>query len=197
MSAAAILILAAGASSRMRGGDKVMEEVGGAPLLTVLAQRALAAGAEVFVALPALTHPRAAALDGLAVTPVPAAEAAMGMARSIAAGVAALPSDCSGVMLLPADMPELTDTDLRAVLDAFAKGLGRLPAQGCAADGTPGHPVVFPARCFAALSALQGDQGARSVLKGEADILHIPLPARHALTDLDTPEDWAAWRAKA
>jgi hypothetical protein len=23
----------------------------------------------------------------------------------------------------------------------------------------------------------------------------ITLPARHAVTDLDTPEDWAAWRA--
>ena len=197
MSAAAILILAAGASSRMRGGDKVMEEVGGAPLLAALAARALGTGAEVFVALPALTHPRAAALEGLDVTPLPVPEAASGMARSIAAGVAALPSDCSGVMLLPADMPDITEADMRAVLDAFAEGLARLPAQGCAADSTPGHPVVFPARCFADLSALQGDQGAKSVLKAEADVLHIPLPARHALTDLDTPEDWAAWRAKS
>ncbi len=196
MSAAAILILAAGASSRMRGGDKIMEEVAGAPLLTVLTTRALAAGSEVFVALPSADHPRAAALSGLDVTIVPVPDAAEGMARSIACGVAALPIDTSGVMLLPADMPELSQADLTAILRAFADGMARHVVRGAATDGTAGHPVVFPARCFDDLSALQGDQGARSILNTETDILNVALPAQHALTDLDTPEEWAAWRAK-
>jgi CTP:molybdopterin cytidylyltransferase MocA len=60
----------------------------------------------------------------------------------------------------------------------------------------PGHPVLFPARLRPALLRLKGDQGARDILRTEADqILPLPLPGSRAVTDLDTPEDWAAWRA--
>ena len=62
------------------------------------------------------------------------------------------------------------------------------------ADGRAGHPVIFPARLWPDLVRLQGDQGARDMLKSEAVQL-CPLPGQHALTDLDTPEAWAAWRA--
>jgi molybdenum cofactor cytidylyltransferase len=43
---------------------------------------------------------------------------------------------------------------------------------------------------------LTGDQGARDLLRAHADdVRAVVLPARHAVTDLDTPEDWANWRA--
>jgi CTP:molybdopterin cytidylyltransferase MocA len=43
--------------------------------------------------------------------------------------------------------------------------------------------------------ALHGDEGARSVLAAQASRVRLcPLPLRHAVTDLDTPEDWAQWR---
>ena len=48
----AILILAAGRSSRMQGRDKLLEPVGGAPLVATLVARARKTGAKVFVALP-------------------------------------------------------------------------------------------------------------------------------------------------
>ena len=71
---------------------------------------------------------------------------------------------------------------------------GERPVRATGADGTPGHPVIFPARLFAALARLKGDTGARAVLEGEA-VLHVALPGRAALVDLDTPEDWAGWLA--
>jgi molybdenum cofactor cytidylyltransferase len=44
---------------------------------------------------------------------------------------------------------------------------------------------------------LTGDTGAREVLKRHSDRVHlVPLKGDRALTDLDTPEDWAAWRAR-
>mgnify|MGYP006910720262 CR=1 FL=1 len=49
-------------------------------------------------------------------------------------------------------------------------------------------------RCFAALIQLSGDQGARALLK-TVSVHDIALPGQRALTDLDTPEAWAAWRA--
>jgi CTP:molybdopterin cytidylyltransferase MocA len=44
---------------------------------------------------------------------------------------------------------------------------------------------------------LSGDEGAKRILSQEASRVHlVPLADDRALVDLDTPEDWAAWRAK-
>ena len=189
-----ILILAAGASSRMRGADKLLERLEAQPQIARIASAALATGLPVTVALPPDRPARAAALAGLAVTPVIAADAAGGMAESLKSGLAALPGDAA-VLLLLADLPEITAEDLRAVLQAAATA-PQLIHRGTAADGTPGHPVLFPPWARAEMAALQGDEGARGLLRRHADrVRPVPLPGRHATTDLDTPEDWAAFRA--
>ncbi len=190
----AILLLAAGASTRMGGADKLLEEVDGRPLLAERLETALTAGAEVIVALPPYAEApgRWAAVEGRGATLVEVPAPGEGMAESLKAGIAALPAETPGVMILLADMPEVTHSDLATMLGAFD---GETILRGAAEDGTPGHPVLFPARDFAALAELRGDQGAREVLKAEAARQRlIALPARHALTDLDTPEDWARWR---
>jgi CTP:molybdopterin cytidylyltransferase MocA len=67
--------------------------------------------------------------------------------------------------------------------------------QATAQDGSPGHPVLFPKDCFDDLARLDGDQGARPVLRAnDHRLLRIALPGQRALIDLDTPEDWAQWR---
>ncbi|MCG6902846.1 MAG: nucleotidyltransferase family protein [Rhodobacter sp.] len=188
-----ILVLAAGASSRMRGADKLLQMVDGVALLRRQVQAALDTGAPVLVALPTDRPVRRAALDGLAVNTIEVSDADAGMSASIRAGVAALSAATRGVAILPADMPELTTQDLAAVLAAFADAGGAV-VRATSAAGDAGHPVVFPARLFDALKDLHGDQGARALLRDEAIVL-VALPARHATTDLDTPEDWAAWHA--
>ncbi|MCV6595140.1 MAG: NTP transferase domain-containing protein, partial [Silicimonas sp.] len=57
---------AAGASSRMRGRDKLLEPIGGVPLLRRQALAALTTGCPVLVTLPEGNEPRRAALEGLA-----------------------------------------------------------------------------------------------------------------------------------
>lgn len=194
----ATLLLAAGASSRMRGGDKLLEEVAGLPLLGHMARQALAVGGPVLVTLPPDRPARAAALDGLAVTRVTVPDAAEGgMAASIRAGVTALPPGVAAVLVLLADLPEITGADLRAMVAAWAAAPDAPVLRACAADGRPGHPVIFPARLFPALRGLTGDSGARDLLRAEAAAVRLfPLPGARAVTDLDTPEAWAEWRAR-
>lgn len=190
-----ILILAAGASSRMRGGDKLLELVDGIPQLARITAAALETGAKVLIALPSDRPARSAAIAGLGATALPVPDAREGMAASIRAGVSRS-GNAAGLMILPADMPDLTAADLAAVLAAFAQSPDRI-CRGASATGKAGHPVIFPARDFPALAALQGDTGARAVLQTEAARVNlIALPDQHALTDLDTPEDWATWRSK-
>ncbi|UWQ80809.1 nucleotidyltransferase family protein [Leisingera sp. S132] len=190
MTAIAILLLAAGASSRMQGRDKLMEVVDGQPLLSLMCRRAALTGLPVYATLPGPSHPRAAATGDAIQVPVP--DAAEGMSASIRRGTAALPEDTQAVMILPADMPEITAQDMLH-LAAHFDGPDNPILRAAAEDGTPGHPVLFPRRCFEALQGLQGDQGARSILTGET-VQTVPLPGRNAVTDLDTPQDWAAWR---
>ncbi|MCC5974062.1 MAG: NTP transferase domain-containing protein, partial [Rubellimicrobium sp.] len=110
-----VLILAAGRSTRMRGRDKLVERIGDEPLLRRQARIALEVSDRVLVTLPAPDHPRAALLAGLPVSILTPPEAAEGLSGSLRAGVEALPA-CDRFLVLLADLPELTQVDLRKVM---------------------------------------------------------------------------------
>ena len=189
-----ILIPAAGASRRMRGRDKLLETIGGTAILRRAANAAVATGEAVLVTLPEGDAARRAVLAGLAVARQEI-DAAEGMAASIRAGaMAATAAGAEALLVMLPDMPEIDTGALRTLLAAWRADPVH-PCRAAAADGTPGNPVVIPARLFPALAAVTGDTGAREVLKGEAPRL-CPLPGRAALIDLDTPEAWAEWRRK-
>ena len=188
-----ILILAAGASSRMRGRDKLLEPVAGEPLLARQMRMALATGAPVLVALPPGDSPRRMLAVQAGVGLVDVADCATGMAASIRAGVAGVPDSATGLLLMLADMPDIETSDLQQLLKAHAADAAAI-LRAASAKGAPGHPILFPAPLFAALRRVQGDWGARDVLTA-GRVQLIPLPGNRALIDLDTPEDWEWWRA--
>lgn len=189
-----ILILAAGSSSRMRGADKLLEVINGEAQLTRIARAALATGAAVTVALPPDRPARSAVLNGLPLRQITVANPGAGIAASLAAGLAALTPEAP-VLLLLADLPDLCGADLIRFLRDW-RSTPDLILRATAQDGTPGHPVGFPAWAKPGLAALRGDAGARSYLLQHRDRIRLTaLPHAHATTDLDTPEDWAAWRA--
>jgi molybdenum cofactor cytidylyltransferase len=191
-----ILILAAGASSRMRGSDKLMQSVNRKPLLRHIAEVALATGSPVTVTLPPDATARLAALEGLPLRLVTVPDASEGMSRSLVRGLQSLtkagPTD--GLMILPADMPGFTTAALTDLISAFQTdptGILRGGSEG----GLPGHPAIFPRDLWPALAQVTGDEGGRSVLQKNKDRVRvIPLPGQMAILDLDTPEDWAAFR---
>ena len=192
-----LIILAAGASSRMRGRDKMLEDIGGVPLIRKQAETGLAFSDQVYVALPPRPHPRYAALEGLAVTCVEVADAANGMGASLRAGFTALPNGTTRAMLLLADLVEITTSDLRQVSDAESKYPHNVIWRGATQDGAPGHPILFDRSQFAAMMQLTGDTGGHQVINAAQGKVHlVPLPHDHARLDLDTPEDWAWWRAR-
>jgi len=202
----AALVLAAGSSQRMGGTDKLLQEIDGVPLIARVAEAAAEGGADdVLIVLPAKAGPRADAVasiatrrqDGgrrvrVAVNPAPQT----GMAGSIVTGLGALGAEIDGVLILLADMPEIGAPEIARLIAAFDPAAGREIIRATAEDGTPGHPVLFGRRFFEALGALSGDRGARDVLAEHGEFtVPVALPGRAALTDLDTPEAWASWRA--
>ena len=193
-----VLLTAAGASRRMEGRDKLLEPVGGVPLIARQARAARDAGAPVVVTLPPGAHARADALQGVGVKLLEVAQAAEGMAASLRAGAAeAARRGAAGLMVLPADMPEITASDIAELIAAFRAADPPPILRATTQAGEPGHPVIFPTRFFDAMTQIEGDRGARDVLAREvSQVVDYPLRGARARVDLDTPEDWAAWRAR-
>lgn len=191
-----VLLLAAGASARMQGRDKLLEPVAGAPLLRRTARVAAAAQVDrVHVVLPPENAARRKALDGLGVQIVISAEWQEGMAASLRAGMAAVSQTCDAVIVALADMPEVSAAHFDRLVAAFDPEEGREICRAVAGDGTPGHPVLFGRRFFESLAALTGDRGAKEVLRDAGEfVTDVATAGQGAVVDLDTPQDWQDWR---
>ncbi|SEM41533.1 CTP:molybdopterin cytidylyltransferase MocA [Loktanella fryxellensis] len=190
-----ILILAAGLSTRMRGVDKLAQDVGGVPLLRRIVQQAATVG-PIYVALHHRAAERRALLAGLDVTALHVPEAAEGQSGTLRGGVARLP-DCAAFMVLLADLPLLTGPDLAAVVAARAAHPDALIWRGATPDGRPGHPLLFDASLRPGFAALSGDDGGAALVRPLRHRTHlVPFADDRALFDLDTPEAWAAFRAR-
>jgi len=190
-----ILILAAGASSRMRGADKLLELVDGRPLLATMCERALATDRPVFVALPTMDHPRAAVLPK-GVRPLIVSQANEGMGATMRGAVALLP-DCAAFMLLLGDLPEISSNDIEMIWTARDLYPDHVIWRGATTQGKPGHPIVFDASLRPKFADLRGDTGGEDLVKPLQSQTHLTrFDTDRARLDLDTPEDWAAWRAR-
>lgn len=193
----AILILAAGASSRMRGADKMLEDIDGVPLIRRQAEMALLVSDQVYVTLPSEPHPRHQVLEDINVVRINVHDAKDGMSASLKAGIQALSETTEHVLVVLGDLPELTADDLQQVIESKSKHPKNLIWRGATKDSKPGHPILFDRSLFPDITKLSGDVGAQPIISAHKDQVHlVPLPNDHALMDLDTPEDWALWRAR-
>jgi CTP:molybdopterin cytidylyltransferase MocA len=191
-----IVIPAAGASTRMGDRDKLLEPVDGVPLLRRVAETALGVSDDVIVTLPGDRPERTRALDVVTAKRLVVPDATDGMSASLRRAACEMNGAADGLMILPADMPDLTEDDLQQVIQAFADASGEFIVQATGADGTPGHPVIFPGDLVPHFTELTGDEGARAILQAHRlRLIRVALPDRHATTDLDTPEAWTLWRA--
>lgn len=193
----AAVILAAGRSARMgQGINKLMEEVGGVPVIRRVVEAALASRARPVIVVTGHERGRiAAALDGLDVSFAHNPDHASGMASSLRAGISAVPETAAGALVVLGDMPLLGADVIDRLISAHAPDEGRLicvPVE----DGQRGHPVLWSRRYFADLGALEGDVGARHILAANQDaVAEVAITGAGAFLDVDTPQLLAQARA--
>lgn len=184
----AILILAAGRSSRMGGPNKLLATFDGVPLIRRSVETALASrAARVFVVLghqgerlrDALGPCDAELLDNPAY--------AEGLSSSLRLGFDAAAGYGDGVLVILADQPALEPAHLDALIEAFRpEGSGSIVV--AIGEGKRGNPVVLSSRFAAQVSAITGDKGARDLIRANEALVREVEIGPAALLDVDTPD---------
>ena len=193
------IVLAAGTSSRM-GRNKLVENLDGVAMVRRAVDAALASRLDPILVVTGHEADRiGAALRGADVTLVRhQADYREGLSSSLRAGIAAVPGDCDGAMILLGDMPGISPALIDRLVAAFDPDQGRAICIACA-GGQRGHPVLWSRGYFGEITALDGDKGARELLDRHAGALHeIQADDDTPLTDIDTQEArWPTGAAKA
>jgi molybdenum cofactor cytidylyltransferase len=181
-------MLAAGLSRRMGDPNKLLQPYRGKPLLA----HALSIAEEIeFADRIAVTGRDSTGIEALAASfgfrCVFNPRFAKGLGTSIAAGSRALHPKAEGAFIALGDMPKIGPDVYRALAETFTEGSIVAPLH----NGARGHPVLFCKSYIAQLSALSGDEGARSIVRRHTlSIAEVETANRGVLLDVDTREDF-------
>ena len=179
------ILLAAGRGTRF-GGGKLLAGLAGERVGTVACRHLVVALPRVIAVVRPDDVALAAALGSAGARIVRCANADEGMGASLACGVAAT-NGAAGWVVALADMPWILPSTVARVAAAVADGA---PVAAPFYRGKRGHPVGFSSACYAALAALAGDEGAKSVVAAHRDSLaRIDVDDAGTLTDIDHPAD--------
>lgn len=195
MSGPMVVVLAAGRGSRFQGPEhKLLQPLDGSSVLGTTLRHVIASRLPMVVvataAMSEIASQSVAKRDIVVVPEVGEIRAhPLGMGYSIACGVGARP-DASGWLILPGDMPMVRPETLQTI----AKALDQHTIAYAEYRGRRGHPVGFAAALFSELTALNGDDGARRLLKRyPAHSVEVDDPG--VLIDIDTEADLDGLRA--
>ncbi len=182
------IVLAAGTSSRLGHNPKQLLNWKNRPLLehALLNVQAILQN-RVIVVLGAHSHAIETDINLKAFKTVINTDWQQGIASSIRAGIQSLPETATAALIVLSDQPLIRSEHFQCLLATWINSSTQIVASEY--HQSVGVPALFPARFFAQLQSLQGDQGAKSLLiKFDKDVIKIPLP--EAELDIDSIEDF-------
>jgi len=185
------IVLAAGSSSRMGPVNKLVQDVGGEPMVTRVVDAALTAGAHPVLLVVSGDDTEVSALvSDRSVRVVRNRDPSEGIASSIRAGLEVMKEarpSVTGALVCLGDMPLVRSSTLRSLMDALPPRVDARPVVPVH-DGRRGNPVLWPAVRFPSLLKLEGDVGARALLDRVAPI-EVEVDDPGVVTDADDPAE--------
>ncbi len=185
----AAIILAAGKSMRLDGGQKVLLDWLGQPFVRHIAMTAIDAHLDPVIVI---TGSQSAAvrqvLAGLPVNIVENIDWESGQSTSILSGVRHLPDKVRAAIFLLADQPQVTSIMLSALVEKHWQS--NAPIIAPLVEDRRANPVLFDRATFPHLLELRGDTGGRTIFS-KFQVEYMPWFDRLMLLDVDTQEDYA------
>lgn len=182
----ALLLLAAGRSTRFGDTDKLAEPFLGRPLAFHVTT-----ALEDMPFLERIVVKDGTALDfttfGCRVIHNERPEA--GLSHSVRLGIAAVNGEAEAVLIVLADMPRVTAAHVYRMFDV---AIGPDAVVASSNGEHPCPPVLFGRDQFEALRMLDGEEGARAMVRSGRHVVTSPAE----LVDVDTPDDLARLRAQ-
>jgi molybdenum cofactor cytidylyltransferase len=186
----AAIVPAAGLSRRMGNGvQKLLLPLGEKPVIAHVVDQLLRV---VDVIVVVTRSGDSAIATALADRPIHFAENAQqdgDMLSSIRAGLRALPSTCSGVLVAPADLPNVPACLLRRLIDAFSATPESIivPVH----DSRRGHPILFPADLRSEVLCRFDGLGLRGLLQALPEkVIEVRVESSAVVEDIDEPNDY-------
>ncbi|HEV2527689.1 MAG TPA: nucleotidyltransferase family protein [Thermomicrobiales bacterium] len=188
------VVLAAGSSSRL-GRPKQLLELGGEPLLNhVLRTAGMSRVDGTILVLGHATEPIAGQVGDFGQITVTNPDYASGQSSSLRAGVAALPATTGAALILLGDQPLVTAALIDRMVETW-QATGRTDAIIQARYGDiPAPPVVIGRDLFAQIERLEGDTGARDLIRANRDRVIAVATGEPEPFDVDTDEDYQRLR---
>ena len=196
------VLLAAGKGSRLGGRAKGAIEIAGEPLLLRGLRVLSEVGIDEVVVVtghyqsevsPLLTQAERL-FDGDRLVEVTQPMVDHSQADSLRLGVASLSQKVDAVMVLPVDMPALTQGDLVALIGAYKHAEPGIEFVGPMVATRPGNPVLFSRRIASQVVLGEGDFGGGAWRHQRPDwLLEWQTDNLHYLADIDTPEELDGW----
>jgi molybdenum cofactor cytidylyltransferase len=114
---------------------------------------------------------------------------ASGIRTSINLGLRSVPSSCDGAILLPADMPYITETEINKLINKFDKTKEK---QVCVLSnkGVKSNPVLWSKALYHKADIVPENAGMRAVFVEHADYTkQIEVKDKKKLVDVNLPSD--------
>jgi molybdenum cofactor cytidylyltransferase len=182
------IVMAAGASSRMPGSQKLLLDLDGTPMVRHVLEAATEGGCHQTVVVYAEEDVRRT-IDGRAEL-VFNPKARSGMASSLQVGLRAMRPEIEATIVLLGDQPLVGSRTVAALIRAWRREGSRPAVAVSQGDDGWAPPVVLARELWDELFKLKGDAGARQVLQGRPELLDV-VPAPGRSDDIDTPDDYA------
>ena len=184
-----IVILAAGGSTKL-GSPKQLVQFKGRSLIRRSVETALAANTKAVVVVLGSNGTKIGdEINDLSVEIVVVDDWSVGISSSLKLGLTKLGElhpEIDAALIMLCDQPFVTEETIRALINSYRKG--NKPIAACEYDGILGVPALFARELFDELMALEGDAGARVVIRKDPNRV-ATVAAPEAAFDVDTPVD--------
>ena len=187
------IILAAGSSLRMKGKNKLLEKVRYKTMIESIFLQTISSKVDDVTVVVGFESDKI--LDNLKsylhktnVNIIKNKNFIKGLGASLSVGVNSLPKKTTGVLVVLADMHKINTYVINKLIEKFKDNDANkicIPIY----KGIRGNPVLLDRSVLKQITSLEGDIGAKEIIKNNKNIIEVNFENDSILFDIDTSED--------